>query len=72
MIDTDQVRMSASHDSNQSISKEGGGLQFLNINPGGGRQDLQFNFSGFRNRFGSYQGDQVFYDPGSSEEWELV
>jgi hypothetical protein len=72
MIGTDQVRMSASHGLDRPLSKDAGGLQFLNLNSGGGRQTLQFSFSGFRNNFGFYQGNQVFYDPGSSEEWELV
>ena len=73
MIGTDKVRMSIHNDSvGNPLYREDGGLRFLQSNAGNNRQVLQFNFSEFRSGFGAYQGNQVFYAPGPSEEWELV
>ena len=71
MIGTDKVRMSIYSDSvGNPLYKDG--EKYLQGNAGNGRQVLQFKFSEFRSGFGAYQGNQVFYDPGPSEEWELV
>ena len=72
MIGSDQVRMSLFHGEEQPVCREDSGLGFLYMSAGNARQVLQFKFAEFRSSFGSYQGNQVFYDPGISEEWELV